>query len=375
MAYPTAAPRWVDVDVWESIVIGAGQGGLAASYFLSQRGVRHLLLDANPVPGGAWQHRWDSLTMRDVHGIADLPGEPAPERSAEPANVAVPRYFAEYERRHALPVVRPVEVEEVTSAGDLLVVRAGQRIWRTRTLVNATGTWTRPNWPSYPGVGDFAGEQFHTVKYPGRDHLRGKRVIVVGAGASAVQFIGELAPIAQVVWVTRRPPRWRGSGELGAKAGLQVVTEVERRVVAGLPPNSVVSATGLRLRPQVSEAAALGSYDAPRPMFVRLEPGGARWADGTFEPADVILWATGFRSAVQHLAPLGLEGPQGGIQLERVPGSVQAATTAVRDARVHLVGYGPSASTIGASRAARRAALEVSRQVGEVAPERAAATA
>ena len=359
------------MDVWDSIVLGAGQGGLAASYFLTQRGVDHLVLDANPAPGGAWQHRWDSLTMHDVHGVADLPGQPAPERSRARANEAVPAWFAEYERLQDVPVVRPVDVtavtSESTSEGDVLVVHAGDREWRTRTLVNATGTWTRPNWPAYPGAEDFAGEQFHTATYPGAEHLRGKRVVVVGAGASAVQFLGELAPVADVVWVTRRPPQWR-TGEFGPETGLAVVTEVEKRVVAGLPPTSVVGATGLMLRPQEQGAARLGAYDDPRPMFESLVPHGVRWADGTTEPADVILWATGFRSAVDHLEPLGLRGAQGGIPLQRVPGNVQAATTAVADPRVHLVGYGPSASTIGASRAARRAAMEVARQVGASRP-------
>jgi NAD(P)H-nitrite reductase large subunit len=83
-------------------------------------------------------------------------------------------------------------------------------------------------------------------------------------------------------------------------------------------------------------------------MFARIEPDGVRWADGTFERVDVILWATGFRPAVAHLAPLGLHGPQGGIQLD--------GTAAIRDDRVQLVGYGPSASTIGANRAGRVAA-------------------
>lgn len=352
------------MDVWDSIVIGAGQGGLAASHFLDQRGVDHLVLDANSRPGGAWQHRWDSLTMHEVHGVADLPGEPAPARSGERANVAVPNYFAHYEQRHGLTVVRPVDVTAVTSEGPLLVVHAGDRQWRTRTLVNATGTWTRPNWPTYPGIEDFAGEEFHTATYPGPEHLRGKRIIVVGAGASAVQFIGELAPIADVLWVTRRPPVWR-TEEFGPQTGLQIVTEVEKRVVAGLPPTSVVGATGLMLREHEREAAELGAYTDPRPIFERLVPGGAQWPDGTVEAADTILWATGFRSAVDHLEPLGLRGPRGGIPLERVPGNVQAATTAVHDRRIHLIGYGPSASTIGASRAARRAALEVAQQVGE----------
>ena len=70
--------------------------------------------------------------------------------------------------------------------------------------------------------------------------------------------------------------------------------------------------------------------------------------------ADVILWCTGFRSSLDHLAPLRLRGPGGGITM-----TGRLATQVAGDARVHLVGYGPSASTIGANRAGRAAAREL----------------
>ena len=349
--------------VLDSVVIGAGQAGLAASYFLRQRRIDHVVLDGNDRPGGAWQHRWASLGMDDVHGVADLPGSSAPGASGRPANVVVPHYFDGYEREQGLPVVRPVRVDRVESHGELLVVRSGDRAWTTRTLVNATGTWTRPFVPYYPGIATFAGEQVHTAHYPGAEHFRGRRVLVVGGGASAVQLLGELAPVADTLWVTRRPPVWRD--QLDAAAGLAAVTAVEDRVRRGLPPASVVSVTGLALRPQEQEAARLGAYDR-LPMFERIEPGGVRWAaasGGRFEPADAILWATGFRPAVDHLAPLGLRTPEGGIALVPVRGNVQGATTSVADPRVQLAGYGPSASTIGASRAGRQAALAVARHL------------
>jgi cation diffusion facilitator CzcD-associated flavoprotein CzcO len=351
------------MDVLDSVVIGAGQAGLAASYFLRERRIGHVVLDANPGPGGAWQHRWASLSMADVHGVADLPASVAPTGSRVPANVVVPDYFGGYERDQHLPVFRPVRVDRVESEDDLLVAHTDRGTWHTRTLVNATGTWTRPFVPYYPGIADFAGEQVHTAHYPGAEHFLGKRVLVVGGGASAVQFIGELAPIADTLWVTRRPPVWRD--EFDAAAGLAAVTMVEERVRQGLPPASVVSVTGLALRPQEQEAARLGAYDR-QPMFARLEAEGARWADGRFERVDAILWATGFRPAVDHLAPLGLRTPEGGIALVPVRGNVQGATTSVVDPRVQLVGYGPSASTIGASRAGRQAALAVSRYLAAV---------
>jgi hypothetical protein len=142
--------------------------------------------------------------------------------------------------------------------------------------------------------------------------------------------------------------------------GREAIALVEERVRRGLPPVSVVSVTGLALRPQEQEAARLGAYDR-LPMFERIEADGVRWSDGRFERVDAILWATGFRPAVDHLAPLGLRTREGGIALVPVRGNVQGATTALHDPRVQLVGYGPSASTIGAPRAGRQAALAVSR--------------
>jgi cation diffusion facilitator CzcD-associated flavoprotein CzcO len=342
------------VDVHETVVIGAGQAGLSSSYHLRRLGIEHVVLDADARPGGAWQHRWDSLAMADVHGVADLPDAPAPGRSDARANEVVPAYFAAYEAGNDLPVLRPVTVDRVDSAGELLVIRAGQRSWRARTLVNATGTWTRPFVPHYPGIEAFRGEQLHTVDYPGAEHFRGRRVLVVGGGASAVQFLGEIAPLAHTIWVTRREPVW--VDHFDREDGRAAVALVEERVRRGLPPASVVSVTGLHLRPQEQRAAELGAY-ARRPMFERIEPDGVRWHDGSFEHVDVILWATGFRPAVNHLAPLHLRSPLGGIQLD--------GTTAVKDPRVQLVGYGPSASTIGANRAGRAAARAVSRLLAD----------
>ncbi|MFJ2541445.1 NAD(P)-binding domain-containing protein [Microbacterium sp. NPDC087589] len=344
------------MSILDSVVIGAGQAGLSASFHLTRLGISHVVLDSDSEPGGAWRHRWNALTMRDVHGVAELPGESPPARDGQRANTAVPAYFAAYERAHDLPVVRPVRVDRVVDDDGILVVHAGERQWRTRTLVNATGTWTHPFLPHYPGMETFLGEQLHTVDYPGPEHFAGKRVLVVGGGASAVQFLGALAPLTDTLWVTRREPVWR-SDDFTPEAGAAAVALVEQRVAHGLPPQSVVSVTGLMLRPQEREAERLGAYAARRSMFARIEPDGVRWADGAFERVDVILWATGFRPAIAHLAPLHLRSAAGGIQLDREG----RGTTAVLDPRIQLVGYGPSASTIGANRAGRSAAKGVQR--------------
>ncbi len=88
-------------------------------------------------------------------------------------------------------------------------------------------------------------------------------------------------------------------------------------------------------------------------MFDRITPDGVAWDDGRSQRADVILWATGFRAAVGHLAPLHLRGPGGGIRMD--------GTAVAGEPRLHLVGYGPSASTIGANRAGQAAARALRR--------------
>src|ERR1700709_1005337 len=82
-------------------------------------------------------------------------------------------------------------------------------------------------------------------------------------------------------------------------------------------------------------------------MFTAIEPGGVREADGSFTAVDAILWATGFKAALAHLDPLRLRNESGGIRM--------TGTQVGADPPVHLGGFGPSQSTVGANRAGRQA--------------------
>ncbi|MFF3692713.1 NAD(P)-binding domain-containing protein [Streptomyces sp. NPDC002221] len=344
-----------DVDV---VVIGAGQAGLSGAYHLRRAGLEpgrgFVVLDHAPRPGGAWQFRWPSLTYGKVHGMHALPGMELTGADADrPSAEVIGAYFAAYEDAFGLRVHRPVEVRAVREGeGGRLLVETSEGDYATRALINATGTWDRPFWPRYPGQEAFRGRQLHTVNYPGPEEFAGLRVIVVGGGASGTQHLMEIAEVAaDTTWVTRRPPVFR-EGPFDEDAGREAVAMVEERVRLGLPPRSVVSVTGLPLNDAVRAARARGVLDR-LPMFDRITEHGVAWNDGRSVEADVILWATGFRPVIDHLAPLRLREAGGGIRLE--------GTRAARDERVHLVGYGPSASTIGANRAGRSAAREIKR--------------
>lgn len=354
------APRLVDV-----VVIGAGQAGLASGWALArqgfERGTGFVVLDGETAPGGAWRHRWPSLTLGTTHRVHDLPGLPfRPEGADVPAVDSVPAYFADYERRFQLPVVRPVRVTAVrrTEQG-AYTVETDRGDWTARAVVNATGTWTRPFVPRYPGQELFRGRQLHTVDYRDAEEFRDRHVVVVGGGASATQLLAEISRVTSTTWVTRRPPVWR-EGPFDEQVGREVVARVEAAVREGRRPGSVVGVTGLLTSaPYVRDALDRGVLER-LPMFDRITPDGVAWdpadgAAGRTVAADVLLWATGFRAAVGHLAPLRLREPGGGFRLD--------GTQVAGEPRVHLVGYGPSASTIGANRAGQAAARALRREL------------
>ncbi|WP_175411621.1 FAD-dependent oxidoreductase [Streptomyces sp. TRM64462] len=352
------------------VVVGAGQAGLSAAYHLRRAGLGpdrdFVVLDGAPRPGGAWQFRWPSLTYGKVHGMHALPGMELTGADADrPSAEVIGGYFARYEEAFGLRVRRPVRVAAVREGEDgRLLVEGSDGTYRTRALINATGTWERPFWPRYPGQETFRGRQLHTARYAGPEEFAGRRVIVVGGGASGTQHLLEIADVAaETTWVTRRPPVFRDA-RFGEAEGRAAVALVEERVRQGLPPRSVVSVTGLPLTDALREARERGILDR-LPMFDRITPTGVAWDEGRTVDADVILWATGFRAALDHLAPLRLREPGGGIRMD--------GTRVVRDERVHLVGYGPSASTIGANRAGRAAVRDVLRLLARVPAAAAAA--
>ncbi|MBO0810425.1 MAG: NAD(P)-binding domain-containing protein [Microlunatus sp.] len=355
------------------VVIGAGQAGLSAGYHLRRRGYRpatdgaagepsYVILDADARPGGAWQHRWWSLRMATVNGIFDLPGLARPPVDPQaPSSEAVPRYFADFERRFELPILRPVQVQSVRRADDdpdgELIVDTDRGRWTARAVINATGTWTNPNRPYYPGQETFAGRQLHTADYVSADEFYGQHVIMVGGGISAVQLLAEISAITTTSWFTRREPVWFDEEFQPETTGRAVIATVEAAARRGLPPASIVSYTGLSRRAALVRQAEANGALVRRPMFTAVEPGGVRLADGGFQPADVIIWATGFRPALDHLAPLGLISQAGGIVMD--------GTAVAADPRIHLIGYGPSQSTIGANRYGRAAVTAVNRRLSQ----------
>ncbi|MFD3504860.1 ArsO family NAD(P)H-dependent flavin-containing monooxygenase [Streptomyces sp. NPDC058678] len=343
------------------VVIGGGQAGLAAGYHLRRLGLDFVILDAQSAPGGAWQHAWDSLHLFSPAAYSSLPGRLMPSQSGEtyPDAQHVVEYLTDYEKRYELPVERPVRVLGVHRDGGLLRVETDSGTWYARAAISATGTWWRPFLPAIPGHAAFEGRQLHTVEYRSPADFAGQRVIVVGGGNSGAQIAADLAHDTDLTWVTQRPPRFLAD-DIDGRALFDAATARRRALEEGRTDTGGVASLGdIVAVPPVREARDRGLLKAS-PMFSRLVPGGVEWVDGTRAEADTIIWCTGFRPALAHLAPLGLRGARGHIATE--------GTRAVGEPRLHLLGYGDwtgpaSATLIGVGRTAREAAHQIARRL------------
>lgn len=383
------------------IIIGAGQAGLSAAGTLHRRGLIQggdfAVVDSNTGPGGAWRHRWQALTLGRAHGVHDLPGFPLEDPDTwRPASEVVSEYYGAYEDHLDLDVIRPAKVKAVTKIYDdryYLATQAGD--FTATAIINATGTWETPYIPYYSGLEHFAGKQWHTKTFRDVEDFRDQRVLVVGGGASATQFLMMLEKVTDhTVWVSRSLPRWNAE-HFDPDWGRKVEQRVTTQVTAGYAPRSVVSNTGLALNRESlayinkgtlvfrgfidsfrehevvlngpgPDGATVNSQGpavddllrADDPRVAQLHqnteqlPGHGTDIDHQWvTPIDAILWGTGFRHSLGHLAPLGLRTEHGGIQVAKDGVTVPAGPG------IFLVGYGASASTIGATRAGRKAAV------------------
>lgn len=335
------------------IVIGGGQAALAVAYYLRRTGLSFLLLDDQVAAGGSWQRAWPSLRLFSPSQWSSLPGFLMPKTADEyPTRDETLAYLAEYERRYAVPVERPVHVDSVSRDADGFVVGAAAHEWRTRAVVSATGIWANPVLPSPSG--ETTVEQIHSAFYSGPDAFVGKRVIVVGGGNSGAQIVAELSQVTDVSWATLKAPVFLPD-DIDGRYLFDQATARYKAMQEGRIPDPPRSLGDIVSVPSIREARYRGALSARR-MFRRFTRDGVEWGDGSTEQVDVVIWATGFRPALQHLAPLGVVEADGRVAVK--------GTRSVREPNLWLIGYGnwtgyASATLIGVGRSARSTVDEI----------------
>jgi putative flavoprotein involved in K+ transport len=348
-----AAPK--DHDNWDIVVIGAGQAGLAVSYYLRRTPWSWVVLDGEVGPGAAWRHVWDSLRLFSPAQRSSLPGWLMPASpDGTPTRDDVLNYFAAYEARYTLPIRRPVHVHVVRRGDGALLVESDRGIYRGRAVVSATGTWSKPYIPPYPGQEQFRGMQVHSAYYRTPELFAAQRVLIIGGGNSGAQILAEVSQVAEATWVTPEPPHFLPD-DVDGRVLFERATERFCLMQDGQPVEPASGLADIVMVPSVKEARTRGVLHDVRP-FRAFTPDGVIWPDGRATPVDAVIWCTGFRPALDHLAPLGI--------IEEDVHITVRGTRAVREPRVWLVGYGEwtgfaSATILGVGRSARATVAEI----------------
>ncbi|MEX1178546.1 MAG: NAD(P)/FAD-dependent oxidoreductase [Nitriliruptor sp.] len=346
-------------------IVGAGFSGVAAAAELQTLGVRSFtLLEKADEVGGVWRDNTYPGAACDVpshlYSFSWAPNADWSLRFAPQAEIHT--YLQRVARRRGLlphcrfgvEVIRAVW-SDTTATWDVHL-DSGE-ILEFDVLIAGTGQLNRPAIPRLPGLDDFAGTSFHSARWDHDAPLGGARVVVVGTGASAVQFVPHLAERAAQVTVVQRSAPWV------VRKGDRPYTGLERRAFAALPGYAAAHRAYLYLRsegrwpafsgnriagraatelarrhmqrdvedPQLREqltpdypigckrilqsndwypALARPNVDVVGSGVARIEADAVVLDDGTRLPCDVIVWGTGFKTT-EFLAPIELVGRDG----------------------------------------------------------------
>lgn len=287
--------------LYDTIVIGAGQAGLAAGYHLQRAGLRFVILEAGAEPGGSWPSFYDSLTLNTPARYSALPGLALRgDPDHYPVRDEMAAYLREYAAFFGMPIIPSTRVRQVERIDGRFHVLAGDHTsYAARTLVAATGTFGRPYRPSIATLAEYRGQVLHTAQYRRPEPFRGQRVLVVGGGNGAVRIAIELAAVARVTLASYVPIRTIPQRLLGRD--IHFWTHA-----LGLDRTQWVGDRSLPayLSDRDRAALAAGRPDQ-RPMFTRFVQEGVAWPDGSREAIDTVIFATGYRPNLGYLAGLG----------------------------------------------------------------------
>ena len=180
-------------SVFEVIVIGAGQSGLAIGRQLQQQGRTFLIVDAGGEVGHVWRSRWDSLTLFTAARYSGLPGLPFPgDPDSYPTKDAAAQYLRDYATTFGLPIRHHTRVTRVSRDGAGFAVHTDGAIFRAAQVVVATGPFQIPVIPAVAEAISPHIPQLHSSAYRNPEQLPAGPVLVVGAANSGAQIATEL---------------------------------------------------------------------------------------------------------------------------------------------------------------------------------------
>nr|WP_244409073.1 NAD(P)-binding domain-containing protein [Stackebrandtia nassauensis] len=286
------------------VIVGAGQSGLAAAHAVRDTGLTPLVLEAGDRAAGSWPHYYDSLKAFSPNRFNNLAGITfGGEPDAYPTRDEVAAYLERFTESLSVEIRTGTRVTAVSSeSGRYLVATANGDTVEASGLVAATGSFANPHFPDFDGTDRFGGELLHVADYREPSPYKRKRVIVVGAGDSAVQVAVELAHVATVTLASHQMPTLVPQLFNGRDVHYLLTDrfdELPPAWLARLLTGKMVMDTG-----GYQDAFDTGLLDR-RDMFTGLTETGVVWPDGGHDPVDAIILATGYRPSLGYLKSLG----------------------------------------------------------------------
>jgi putative flavoprotein involved in K+ transport len=206
------------VETIETLVVGAGQAGIAASAHLTRHGIPHLVLEKDRIAESWRTRRWDSLVANGQAWHDCFPGMQFPKSGPEafPPKEEVATALAGFAKSHNAPIRTGIEVKSLTRVDgrSSFKVKTSQGLIEAQNVIAATGAFHHPVSPQI--IPKTAGiTQMHSADYCNPDQLSDGAVLVVGAGSSGGQIADELQRSGRKVYLCigphGRPPRaYRG---------------------------------------------------------------------------------------------------------------------------------------------------------------------
>jgi len=290
------------VERFETVIIGGGQAGLTAGYYLAKHGRPFVILDANERVGDAWRKRWDSLRLFTPARFSRLPGLPLPAPAwSFPTKDELADYLEAYAVQFELPVRTGISVDALTKSDGRFVVSAGEHRFEAENVVVATGAHQIPRVPGFAPDLDPGVVQLHSSAYRNPSQLQEGDVLLVGAGNSGAELAAELSRTHQV-WLAgpktgEIPVR---HGTLPARLAFRVfrfmghrVLRVDTRIGRKLGPKLISKGDPL-IRTKLKDLIAAGVERLPRVVGVR--DGRPLLEDDRVLDVSNVVWCTGFRT-------------------------------------------------------------------------------
>jgi putative flavoprotein involved in K+ transport len=327
-------------DRFDTLVIGGGQSGLAAGYYLRRAGGSFLIVDANQRSGDTWRRRWDSLRLFSPAQYDSLPGRPLPMRSGVfPSKDELADYLEDYARHFELPILRGVRVTRVAREAGDLIVECSHRRFSCSNVVVAAGAYSHPRMPDFAGLLNPAIQQVHSSAYRRPGDVVGGHVLVAGFGTSGVEIAMELAAAGRRVLLSGRPTAqalskfvpaiFAGKNPILRLIGAAYWNFMHRVVTIDTPlgrkAKSQISLGGQPLvRFNQRDVLAAGVEHVAR--IAGVTEGKPRLDDGRVVDISAVVWCTGFRPNYRflELPDLPFDGKGAPIAphgiVEQVPG-------------------------------------------------------